>query len=187
LRAASASAATPTSELADQTNPYESNGPTTELTTEPSPEFRPPTRPRPRDQPPEIAGDKLGVETEEDYNRLDNDLLSLPPKPDYKKILFSPETDSAFRNPASHAQTLGMVKELLQQKELIAKVRYDERVRVRCSARRYMSDGNMPEGLKEFHIHLIPGTTPEQGARRNLSSDARNYLQPPWARRPVSP
>ena len=43
-------------------------------------------------------------------------------------MLFSPETIEAFESPARHAQALGMVKELLQQKDEIAKLAYARRV-----------------------------------------------------------
>ncbi len=60
---------------------------------------------------------------------IDNDLMNHPPAPDDDKILFSPDSVSAFLFPACHAQALGMGKELLQQKGFIAKVCYDDRMR----------------------------------------------------------
>jgi hypothetical protein len=62
-----------------------------------------------------------------------------------------------------------MVKEILQQKELVAKLRHDERIRkdphaLACGAELFSNKPglarNMPEGLQEFTTHLVPGATP---------------------------
>jgi hypothetical protein len=45
-------------------------------------------------------------------------------------VLFSLETIEACESPARHAQALGMVKELLQQKDEIAKLAYARRVEI---------------------------------------------------------
>ncbi len=103
-------------------------------------------------------------------------MLNFPPKPDYDKILFS----RACLNPASHAQALGMVKEMLQQKELVAKLRRDERIRkdphaIACGAELFSNKPglarNMPEGLQEFTIHLVPGATPVRQGMRRFKAD----------------
>jgi hypothetical protein len=69
-----------------------------------------------------------------------------------------------------------MVKEMPQQKELIAKVRYDERISkdpndlawgAQLFGNRPGLARNMPDGLQEFTIHLVPGATPvRQGMLR---------------------
>ena len=64
-------------------------------------------------------------------------------------MLFSLETIEACESPARHAQALGMVKELLQQKD------------------RYM-----PPCLRQFSIDLVPGSKPvRQGMRRFTSEE----------------
>jgi hypothetical protein len=138
--------------------------------------------------PPDIAGVELDVETEETHNKLDNHLLNLPPKPDYAKILFSPKTDSASLSPASHAEALSIIKELLQQKERIAKVRYDARIRtdpndIECGAQLFGNQSglarNMPDGLKEFNIHLIPGVTPRRQRMRRFTAEETQEIRRP--------
>jgi hypothetical protein len=55
---------------------------------------------------------------------------------------------------------MGMVKELLQQKEVIANG-------AQLLGNRPGLALHMPDGLKEFNIHLVPGATPVgQGMRR---------------------
>ena len=126
--------------------------------------------------PAPIEGGMLETETQEDHDRLDNDLLNQPATPDFDTILFSPETVSAFLDTNAHAHALGMVKELLQQKDLIAKRNFAERVRKdpNDTARGAQLFGNvpglaryMPEDLREFSIDLVPGAAPvRQGMRR---------------------
>ena len=90
-------------------------------------------------------------------------------------MLFSPETIEAFESPARHAQALGMVKELLQQKDEIAKLAYARRVEINPHAieRGAQLFGNVPgharymsAGLREVSIDLIPGFKPVRDARR---------------------
>jgi hypothetical protein len=114
---------------------------------------------------PPIECGALEVESQEDHDRLDNDLLNQPETLDYDKILFSPETVSAFLSPDAHAHALGMVKELLQQKEVITKLAYAERVRKNPHdiERGVQLFGNvplaryMPPGLQDFSIELVYG------------------------------
>ncbi len=126
--------------------------------------------------PPPIEGGALDVENQEDHDRLDNDLLAQPA---------IPETVGAFESPVRHAQALGMVKELLQQKDVIAKLAYAWRVEnnphdIERGAKRF---GNvpglarfMPPGLQEFSIDLIPGSKPvRQGMRRFTQKKPRRY------------
>ncbi len=54
--------------------------------------------------------------------------MAQPAIPDFNTVLFSPETIEAFESPARHAQALGMVRELLQQNDEIAKLAYARRV-----------------------------------------------------------
>ena len=61
-------------------------------------------------------------------DRLDNDISAQPAIPDFNTVLFSLETIEACESPARYAQALGMVKELLQQKDKIAKLAYARRV-----------------------------------------------------------
>jgi hypothetical protein len=108
----------------DLVNPFETPGGVDETLT---PECR--VKPLvPVVLPPDIEGGELDVETQEDFDRLDNDILAQPAIPDFNTVLFSPETIEAFASPARHAQALGMVKELLQQKDEIAKLAYAQRV-----------------------------------------------------------
>ena len=85
----------------------------------------------------------------EDFDRPDNDISAQPATPDFNTVLFSLETIEACESPARHAQALGMVKELLQQKD------------------RYM-----PPCLRQFSIDLVPGSKPvRQGMRRFTSEE----------------
>jgi hypothetical protein len=93
--------------------------------------------------------------------------LAQPAIPDFNTVLFYCETIEAFESPARHAQALGMVKELLQQKDEIAKLAYARRVAnnphdIERGAQLF---GNipgharsMPPGLREFSIDLRPGS-----------------------------
>ena len=96
-------------------------------------------------------------------------------------MLFSPETIEACESPARHAQARGMVKELLQQKDTIAKLAYARRVAnnphdIERGAQLF---GNipglaryMPPGLREFSIDLIPGYKPVRQGMRRFTSEA---------------
>jgi hypothetical protein len=141
------------------------------------------TSPTPRDQPPDIAGGELEVETEEDHNRRDIDVLNLPPKLVYDKILFSPETVSLFLN---RQATLRPVKQMLQQKELIAKLRYDQRIRkdpngieggAELFSNRLALARNMPESLNEFNSQLIPGVTPVRQRMRRFTAEETQEMR----------
>ena len=166
----------PAQAASNQTNPFE---PTEEA---PTPECRTVPLVAPV-LPPPIEGGELEVESQEDHDRLDNDLLGLPASPDYDKVLLSPETVRAFASPATHAHALGMVKELLQQKELIAKLEYEARIKqnphdVEVGAPLFGNmpgfARNMPPGLRQFNIDLIPGSKPvRQGMRRFTSEETQ--------------
>jgi hypothetical protein len=94
----------------DLVNPFETPGGVNE---KPTPECR--VKPLvPVVLPPNIEGGELDVETQEDFDRLANDILAQPAIPDFNTVLFSPETIEAFESPARQAQALGMVKELPQ-------------------------------------------------------------------------
>jgi hypothetical protein len=176
-----ASAATPGQETErprqDLVNTFETPGGVDETLT-------PECRVKPRVSvvlPPNIEGGELDVETQEDFDRLDNDILAQPAVPDFNTVLFSPETIEAFASPARHARALGMVKELLQQKDEIAKLAYARRVAnnphdIEKGAQLF---GNVtglarykPPGLREASIDLIPGSKPvRQGMRRFTSEE----------------
>ncbi len=94
-------------------NPLETPGGADETLT---PECR--VKPRvPPVLPPNIEGGELDVEIQEDFDRLDNDILAQPAIPDFNTVLFSPETIETLESPARHVQALGMVKELTQKKD----------------------------------------------------------------------
>ncbi len=78
--------------------------------------------------PPPIFGGELELEIQEDHSRLGNKRLAQPAIPDFNTVLFSSETVSAFASPERHAQALGTVKELQQQKGETAKLAYAQRI-----------------------------------------------------------